>query len=129
MVAGQSWERTRAPMTPERALLLARGNSLGSAGKVLAEAYGALQVDLVEARGDRQLLAGENGSMRDELERLRQVEQDARALIERHCSATGEHPVAVTELRNVVKPGSEPMLPGSFGWTPTCSICAPDGDR
>ena len=49
-------------------------------------------------------------------------------LIQRHTSDTGEHPVAVAELRKLQDPSLTVMLPARPGHVATCSICWPDGD-
>lgn len=56
------------------------------------------------------------------------VTRDLAALVLRHISTTGEHPVSVAELRNVLAPGSAPIYPAEVGHGPTCSLCAPNGD-
>jgi hypothetical protein len=49
-------------------------------------------------------------------------------LINRHTSDTGEHPVAVAELRKLRDPALSVMKPATPGHVATCSICWPDGD-
>lgn len=66
--------------------------------------------------------------MRRRAEAAERVVAELALLIVRHTSATGEHPVHVAELRNVLEPGSAPIYPEEPGYGATCSICAPDGD-
>src|SRR4051812_33616510 len=49
-------------------------------------------------------------------------------LIIRHTSETGEHPVAVAELRKLRDPSLQIMQPKTPGHVATCSICWPEGD-
>jgi|GEM_PF-6602889 len=53
--------------------------------------------------------------------------EDLREILVRHCAA-GHTAVPVPELRNIVEPGSAPMLPEQGERPATCPICAPMGD-
>ena len=56
------------------------------------------------------------------------IARELEAIIACHTSATGEHPVPVAELRNVLEPGSAPIYPAEPGYAATCALCAPEGD-
>lgn len=49
-------------------------------------------------------------------------------VVRRHTSPTGEYPVAVAELRNIINPGCAPMYPADQGHTATCELCCPKGN-
>lgn len=76
----------------------------------LRELRAALTVEL-ETR------AGEDSTLRARIQ----------TLITNHTSATGEHPVPVADLHNVLEPGSRRMRPARSGYAADCGSCWPEG--